>query len=81
MNVIIEVKKIDYDKNSNEGYVEAFIEDYTYLPNNNEGVEGFPINFYYSTFSLEEDENIPSDPDEQCIFFEDLNLKWTLMTH
>lgn len=80
MNVIIGVKVVDYDKESNEGYVEAFIEDYTNIKEDNEGIEGFPVDLFYSNFSLSEDEVIPEDSEELCIFFEELDLHWKPVT-
>jgi hypothetical protein len=80
MNVIIEVKVVDYDKESNEGYVEALIEDYTNIKEDNEEVEGFPVDLFYANFSLSEEETIPEDHEELCIFFEELDLRWKPVT-
>jgi hypothetical protein len=79
MNVIIEIRNIDYDEESNEGYVEALIEDYTNVEENIPE-EGYEVNLFGANFSLDEDETIPTDPDERCLFFEELNLNWSLVT-
>lgn len=79
MNVIIEIRNVDYDEETNEGYVEALIEEY---PNVEEvpGEEGYDIHLYGATFSLEEEEKIPTDTEELCLFFEELGLNWSLVT-
>jgi hypothetical protein len=79
MNVIIGVKMLNYEPTSNEGYAQVFIEDYTYVKEDDE-IEGFPVDLFEANFSLKQDEILPEDPEELCIFFEELNLKWTPVT-
>jgi hypothetical protein len=79
MNVIIGIKKLDYDQDENVGYAEAFIEDYT-TANDSSEIEGFPVDLYWANFSLKSDEVIPEDPEELCIFFEELDLNWKYVT-
>lgn len=79
MNVIIGINKVDYDPQSNEGYVEAFIEDYTTIKESDE-IEGFPVDLCWANFSLDPDESLPEDSEELCMFFEELNLNWKFVT-
>jgi hypothetical protein len=78
MNVIIEVKTLDYNPESNDGYVEVLIEDYTNIKED-DGIEGYPINLFSANFTLNSTETLPSDPEELCMFFEELDLDWKLM--
>lgn len=79
MNVIIGINKVDYDDQSNEGYVEAFIEDYTTIKESDE-IEAFPVDLYWANFSLDPNETLPEDREELCMFFEELNLNWKFVT-
>jgi hypothetical protein len=79
MDVIIEIRKIEYDKETNEGYVEALIEDYT-VDEGDEEFQGYPVDLCWANFTLDSEEDIPEDPEEKCIFFEELGLNWNYDT-
>ena len=79
MNVVIEIRCFDYDEQTNEGYVEALIEDYVTIEDDLPE-EGYDVGLFCANFSLDEEEQIPEDPDELCLFFDELNLNWKLVT-
>lgn len=76
-NIVIDVVEYNYDIETNKGFVTAVIEDFSvvYPATYEDPCEMGPA-LCEAEFSLEEDEEFPSDENELEMFFQDLNLDW-----
>lgn len=77
---VMEVVSYSYDKETREGIVTAMVDDFIVeYPATYELPAEYGAALVEADFFLEDDEQVPEDPTELEMFFEDMDLEWRLV--